>query len=287
MGISYNTENEVRCPPPMGGTVHGPDGGVLGSCGPPAPGGSPMSGVWRGPFPSLAQAVISRQTWFLRPRPSGWDRTGAHLSAGKLGAVWGTRVDHGHWGASLLQQEAVGSAWRGAREEAGRGGCGASVTPSSFSPPRIIDQRFEKASYFVFGDFNFRLDSKSVVEVGHAGSRTRVRSCWENSGSPWSSTGAFPPSCSLVLFKAETPNGERFTVKRGLLWEPLRTSSWVAVGCQPSAHVLSLEVLLLTVGRGKRRKLPVRRQPLVSRTRRFPPTVGISWVPSGPWVTLP
>lgn len=34
------------------------------------------------------------------------------------------------------------------------------------SPPRIIDQRFEKVSYFVFGDFNFRLDSKSVVEVG-------------------------------------------------------------------------------------------------------------------------
>nr|XP_020136378.1 type I inositol 1,4,5-trisphosphate 5-phosphatase-like isoform X3 [Microcebus murinus] len=31
---------------------------------------------------------------------------------------------------------------------------------------RIIDQRFEKASYFVFGDFNFRLDAKSVVEVG-------------------------------------------------------------------------------------------------------------------------
>ncbi|KAB0350577.1 hypothetical protein FD754_015434 [Muntiacus muntjak] len=30
---------------------------------------------------------------------------------------------------------------------------------------RIIDQRFEKASYFVFGDFNFRLDSKSVVET--------------------------------------------------------------------------------------------------------------------------
>ncbi|XP_061038949.1 inositol polyphosphate-5-phosphatase A isoform X5 [Eubalaena glacialis] len=29
---------------------------------------------------------------------------------------------------------------------------------------RIIDQRFEKAFYFVFGDFNFRLDSKSVVE---------------------------------------------------------------------------------------------------------------------------
>lgn len=37
-----------------------------------------------------------------------------------------------------------------------------------FSPPRIIDQRFENVSYFVFGDFNFRLDSKSVVEVGTA-----------------------------------------------------------------------------------------------------------------------
>lgn len=33
-------------------------------------------------------------------------------------------------------------------------------------PCRIADQRFEKAAYFVFGDFNFRLDSKSVVEVG-------------------------------------------------------------------------------------------------------------------------
>ncbi|XP_032278915.1 inositol polyphosphate-5-phosphatase A isoform X2 [Phoca vitulina] len=30
---------------------------------------------------------------------------------------------------------------------------------------RIIDQRFENVSYFVFGDFNFRLDSKSVVET--------------------------------------------------------------------------------------------------------------------------
>uniref|UniRef100_A0A803TMN8 inositol-polyphosphate 5-phosphatase n=1 Tax=Anolis carolinensis TaxID=28377 RepID=A0A803TMN8_ANOCA len=30
---------------------------------------------------------------------------------------------------------------------------------------RIIDQRFERVSYFVFGDFNFRLDAKSVVET--------------------------------------------------------------------------------------------------------------------------
>ncbi|XP_060027057.1 inositol polyphosphate-5-phosphatase A isoform X1 [Erinaceus europaeus] len=30
---------------------------------------------------------------------------------------------------------------------------------------RIMDQRFEKVAYFVFGDFNFRLDAKSVVET--------------------------------------------------------------------------------------------------------------------------
>lgn len=33
----------------------------------------------------------------------------------------------------------------------------------SFS--RITDQRYEKVPYFVFGDFNFRLDSKQVIEV--------------------------------------------------------------------------------------------------------------------------
>lgn len=35
--------------------------------------------------------------------------------------------------------------------------------PSSL--PRITDQRYEKVPYFVFGDFNFRLDSKQVIEV--------------------------------------------------------------------------------------------------------------------------
>ncbi|XP_023393814.1 type I inositol 1,4,5-trisphosphate 5-phosphatase [Pteropus vampyrus] len=34
-----------------------------------------------------------------------------------------------------------------------------------FCPPRIVDPRFEKVAYFVFGDFNFRLDAKSVVET--------------------------------------------------------------------------------------------------------------------------
>lgn len=30
---------------------------------------------------------------------------------------------------------------------------------------RITDQRYERVPYFVFGDFNFRLDSKQVIEV--------------------------------------------------------------------------------------------------------------------------
>lgn len=34
-----------------------------------------------------------------------------------------------------------------------------------FFPSRITDQRHEKLPYFVFGDFNFRLDSKQVIEV--------------------------------------------------------------------------------------------------------------------------
>lgn len=30
---------------------------------------------------------------------------------------------------------------------------------------RITDQRHERLPYFIFGDFNFRLDSKQVIEV--------------------------------------------------------------------------------------------------------------------------
>lgn len=33
---------------------------------------------------------------------------------------------------------------------------------------RITDQRHERLPYFVFGDFNFRLDSKQVIEVSGA-----------------------------------------------------------------------------------------------------------------------
>lgn len=61
------------------------------------------------------------------------------------------------------------------------------------SPPRITDQRFERASYFVFGDFNFRLDSKAVVEVG-----PRPGCAWSSEeGSPGPRRRLAPPSHGL------------------------------------------------------------------------------------------
>lgn len=77
------------------------------------------------------------------------------------------------------------------------------MTPSLLSS-RISDQRFQKASYFVFGDFNFRLDSKSVVEVGPVRGHARsVVLCKQQSRRP--STGTFPPSRSLVCLPQERP----------------------------------------------------------------------------------
>lgn len=77
------------------------------------------------------------------------------------------------------------------------------MTPSLLSS-RISDQRFQKASYFVFGDFNFRLDSKSVVEVGSVGSHVHsVVLCKQQSWRP--STGTFLPSRSLVCLLQERP----------------------------------------------------------------------------------
>lgn len=70
----------------------------------------------------------------------------------------------------------------------------------SFSPPRIIDQRFEKVSYFVFGDFNFRLDSKSVVEVGTAPRRGgSLRRSRRVSGKPQRLCLRFAGRCDLAV----------------------------------------------------------------------------------------
>lgn len=69
---------------------------------------------------------------------------------------------------------------RGAWRSTGAGrecwSASAALVTSPLFLSRIIDQRFEKVSYFVFGDFNFRLDSKSVVEVG-AGFSPALVSC--------------------------------------------------------------------------------------------------------------
>lgn len=76
----------------------------------------------------------------------------------------------------------------------------------SFSPPRIVDPRFEKVAYFVFGDFNFRLDAKSVVEVGAPAPRGRpCRRVRPSSGS------SFP----LGVFKAKTPNEKMPRCQKG------------------------------------------------------------------------
>lgn len=76
----------------------------------------------------------------------------------------------------------------------------------SFSPPRIVDPRFEKVAYFVFGDFNFRLDAKSVVEVGAPAPRGRpCRRVRPSSGL------SFP----LGVFKAKTPNEKMPRCQKG------------------------------------------------------------------------
>ncbi|KAK9400742.1 type I inositol -C4-5-trisphosphate 5-phosphatase [Crotalus adamanteus] len=59
-----------------------------------------------------------------------------------------------HDASNLVAWETSPSVYSGIRHKA-----------LSYVLDRIIDQRFERVSYFIFGDFNFRLDSKSVVET--------------------------------------------------------------------------------------------------------------------------
>ncbi|XP_039193384.1 inositol polyphosphate-5-phosphatase A isoform X5 [Crotalus tigris] len=59
-----------------------------------------------------------------------------------------------HDASNLVAWETSPSVYSGIRHKA-----------LSYVLDRIIDQRFERVSYFIFGDFNFRLDSKSVVEL--------------------------------------------------------------------------------------------------------------------------
>lgn len=68
-------------------------------------------------------------------------------------------------GASPPSRGRGGGQERAARPRGPAGQRGA-LSHRALLSSRIIDQRFEKVTYFVFGDFNFRLDAKSVVEVG-------------------------------------------------------------------------------------------------------------------------
>ena len=56
---------------------------------------------------------------------------------------------------------------------------------------RITDQRHEKLPYFVFGDFNFRLDSKQVIEVS-------VSLLKPNCSHNLCNTGTFVHNCTLI-----------------------------------------------------------------------------------------
>uniref|UniRef100_A0A4W3JIM4 inositol-polyphosphate 5-phosphatase n=1 Tax=Callorhinchus milii TaxID=7868 RepID=A0A4W3JIM4_CALMI len=59
-----------------------------------------------------------------------------------------------HDASNLIAWETSPSVYSGTRQKA-----------LSFVLDRITDQRYEKVPHFVFGDFNFRLDSKGVIEA--------------------------------------------------------------------------------------------------------------------------
>uniref|UniRef100_A0A8C7DUI6 inositol-polyphosphate 5-phosphatase n=1 Tax=Oncorhynchus kisutch TaxID=8019 RepID=A0A8C7DUI6_ONCKI len=58
-----------------------------------------------------------------------------------------------HDASNILAREKSPSVYSGMRQKA-----------LGFVLDRITDQRFEKVPYFVFGDFNFRLDTRQVIE---------------------------------------------------------------------------------------------------------------------------
>uniref|UniRef100_A0A673KW46 inositol-polyphosphate 5-phosphatase n=1 Tax=Sinocyclocheilus rhinocerous TaxID=307959 RepID=A0A673KW46_9TELE len=65
-----------------------------------------------------------------------------------------------HDASNLVAWEKSPSVYSGTRQKA----LGFVLDSASQSLRRITDQRFERLPYFIFGDFNFRLDSKQVIE---------------------------------------------------------------------------------------------------------------------------
>lgn len=83
-------------------------------------------------------------------------------STGRQGALWPAGTGH-----SAGQRAPPGD---GSLLFAPRMCCQGGGFNELSSLSRITDQRYEKVPYFVFGDFNFRLDSKRVIEVSfHVG----------------------------------------------------------------------------------------------------------------------
>ncbi|XP_048799971.1 inositol polyphosphate-5-phosphatase A isoform X2 [Lagopus muta] len=86
--------------------------------------------------------------------PKGLLPTHCLVQAARDGAFDLVNIHLFHDASNLIAWETSPSVYSGIRHKA-----------LGYVLDRIIDQRFEKVSYFVFGDFNFRLDAKAVVET--------------------------------------------------------------------------------------------------------------------------
>ncbi|KAK2507324.1 hypothetical protein MC885_015537 [Smutsia gigantea] len=98
---------------------------------------------------------------------------------------------------------------------------------------RITDPRFEKAAYFIFGDFNFRLDSKSVVEVGtlavahpgacttlsRAGQQTQGCGCRKGDGGKAATEGRPEKQQAGLRHSTTAPEPPR-TTSLSRIWSP-------------------------------------------------------------------
>ncbi|GAB1292840.1 Inositol polyphosphate-5-phosphatase A [Apodemus speciosus] len=121
---------------------------------------------------TLTIRMIDEAAWIRNPSAGSRNPINRGLSRGRMSANGQEKASSGRGGAlltvafdlvnihlfhdasNLVAWETSPSVYSGVRHKA-----------LGYVLDRIIDQRFEKVSYFVFGDFNFRLDSKSVVET--------------------------------------------------------------------------------------------------------------------------
>ncbi|KAH0507878.1 Type I inositol 1,4,5-trisphosphate 5-phosphatase [Microtus ochrogaster] len=103
---------------------------------------------------TLIIRMIDEAAWIRNPSAGSRNPINRELSRGHTSAFDLVNIHLFHDASNLVAWETSPSVYSGVRHKA-----------LGYVLDRIIDQRFEKVSYFVFGDFNFRLDSKSVVET--------------------------------------------------------------------------------------------------------------------------